>query len=151
MSSGMPQPNEIGFFTSDGFKHMVAQNSIQMVLALLLGMTILWLFKREDKAKISMLLIFSAGFMLIVYALSLFSTKSDPNEYFVARYLLPGAYFFFIYVGLVLSRINWKNTGFALTVYFSMLFFIIPLKNSQGWNEMILHLDKYKSNDLYIL
>lgn len=151
MSSGMPQPNEIGFFTSDGLKHMINHLSIRMVLAVLFGMTILWLLRKENKAKVFMLLTFSAGFMFVVYLLSLLSTPTDPNEYFVARYLLPGAYFFFIYVGLALSHVNWKISGFALAVYFSMLAFIIPLTNSQGYNEMILHMDKYKNSNFYIL
>ncbi|MEI7891267.1 MAG: glycosyltransferase family 39 protein [bacterium] len=151
MSSGMPQPNEIGFFSSDGVKHIISHISIRMMLAVLLGMSIIWLVRKIQKRKIFLLLIFSAGFMFVVYALSLLSTPADPNEYFVARYLLPGAYFFFIYIGLVLSCVNWQVKTFILSLYFLLLAFIIPLANSTGYNKMILHMDKYKNNDLYIL
>jgi len=89
--------------------------------------------------------------MFIVYSLSLLSTPADPNEYFVARYLLPGAYFFFIYIGLVLSYVRLPIVLFAFAVYFSMIAFIIPLKNSTGYNELIKHMDKYENNDIYIL
>jgi uncharacterized membrane protein len=151
LSSGMPQPNEVGFFSSDGIKHIIAHISIRMVLAILLGMTIVWLARKVEKRKIFMLITFSAGFMFVVFALSLLSTPEDPNEYFVARYLLPGAYFFFIYIGLVLSRVRLPIKLVALAIYFSMLAFIIPLTNSSGYNLMIQHMDKYKNNDLYIL
>jgi len=151
MSSGMPQPNEIGFFSNDGAKHIISHISIRMMLAVFFGMTILWLLRRFEKSKIFMVLTFSAGFMFVVYALSLLSSPEDPNEYFVARYLLPGAYFFFIYIGLVLSEVRLSIKLAALAVYFVMLSFIIPLTNSTGYNEMIKHMDKYKNNDFYIL
>lgn len=151
MSSGMPQPNEIGFFTQDGLKHIIAHTSIKMILAILFGMTIFWLVRKVEKKKIAILLTFSTGFMLIVYVLSLISMPDDPDEYFVARYLLPGAYFFFIYIGLVLSNLKWSIRILSLAVYFAMLTFIIPLTNSTGYNEMIKHMDKYKDSNLYIL
>jgi uncharacterized membrane protein len=151
MSSGMPQPNEIGFLSSDGLKHIIAHISIRMVLAIFFGMTFFWLARKVEKKKIAILLTFSTGFMLIVYILSLVSLPDDPNEYFVARYLLPGAYFFFIYIGLVLAHLKLSIKVLSLAVYFAMLAFIIPLVNSTGYNEMIKHMDKYKNNDLYIL
>jgi hypothetical protein len=151
MSSGMPQPNEIGFFSADGVKHIISHISIRMMLAVFFGMTILWLLRRFEKRKILILLTFSAGFIFVVYALSLLSTPQDPNEYFVARYLLPGAYFFFIYIGLVLSCVRLPIKIAALAVYFAMLSFIIPLTNSTGYNELIKQMDKYKNNNLYIL
>jgi uncharacterized membrane protein len=151
MSSGMPQPNEIGFFSADGIKHMVSHISIQMVLAVLFGITIIWLFKKVEKKKILVLLTFSLGFMFIIYMLSIFSKIEDPSEYFVARYLLPAAYFFFIYIGVVLSRTRFSLIAVIFIIYFLMLSFIIPLKNSTGYNQMITHLDKYKNNNFYIL
>jgi uncharacterized membrane protein len=150
MSSGMPQPNEIGFKIA-GIMHMISHISIRMVLAVLFGMTIVWILRREKKEKIGMLLTFSAGFMFVVFILSLFSTPKDPNEYFVARYLLPGAYFFYIYIGVVLSYMRLSFSALVLALYFIMLTGIIPLANSTGYNEMILHMDKYKNGDFYIL
>jgi hypothetical protein len=111
-------------------------------------MTLVWLSKREKREKISILLVFSIGFMFIVYILSL---VSSDQQYFVARYLLPGAYFFFIYAGLVLSNIKLPVSIAAIAVYFSMMLFIVPLTNSTGYNEMIKHMDKYKNNNFYIL
>ncbi|HEX8974490.1 MAG TPA: glycosyltransferase family 39 protein [Patescibacteria group bacterium] len=151
MSSGMPQPNEIGYFSQDGIKHMIAHISIRMVLAVLLGITLIWLWRKVEKKKLLMLIIFSGGFMFVVYMLSLLSTPQDPNEYFVARYLLPGAYFFFIYIGVVLANVKLPAKLLAFAIYFFMLSFIIPLTNSQGYNELIDHLDKYKKSDFYIL
>lgn len=150
MSSGMPQPNEIGFKIG-GVMHMISHISIRMVLAVIFGATIAWILKKEKKEKIFMLLIFSAGFMFIVFVLSLFSTKSDPREYFVARYLLPGAYFFFIYIGVLISNLKLQLKVAVFAIYFVLLSGIIPLTNSRGYNEMILHMDKYKNNNFYIL
>jgi len=151
LSSGMPQPNEIGFFSSDGTKNIIEHISIEMVLAILLGMTFIWLMRKVEKRKVLILLTFSAGFMYVVYMLSLLSTPEDPNQYFVARYLLPGAYFFYIYIGLALAHVRLPIKTAALAIYFCMLAFIIPLTNSTGYNMMIQHMDKYKNNDFYIL
>lgn len=150
MSSGMPQPNEIGF-RFGGVMHIISHISIRMVLAVLFGTTIAWILRKEKKEKICMALVFSAGFLFIVFLLSLFSNKNNPKEYFVARYLLPGAYFFFIYIGVMLSRARWSVVAGALGVYLFLLSGLVPLSNSQGYNEMILHLDKYKNNNFYIL
>jgi uncharacterized membrane protein len=150
MSSGMPQPNEIGY-KFGGTMHMVSHISIRMMLAVLFGMTIVWIMRKVKREKVYTLLIFSAGFMFIVFLLSLLSTVDDPKEYFVARYLLPGAYFFFIYIGLVLAYVRWNVKVIVLGIYFLMLYGIIPLANSTGYNDLILHMDKYKNNDFYIL
>ncbi|EKD46534.1 MAG: hypothetical protein ACD_67C00192G0001, partial [uncultured bacterium] len=150
MSSGMPQPNEIGFKIG-GVMHIISHISIRMVLAVLFGMTIVWILRKEKREKISMALVFSAGFLLVVFLFSLFSKPEDPKEYFVARYLLPGAYFFFIYIGVVLSHARWSIIAGILGLYLFLLSGIVPLSNSTGYNEMISHLDKYKNNNFYIL
>lgn len=150
MSSGMPQPNEIGYEFNQAM-HMVSHISIRMVLAVLFGMTIIWILRREKKEKIFMLLSFLVGFPFVVFLLSLFSTPDDPKEYFVARYLLPAAYFFYIYIGVVLSHIRLRFNLVIFAAYFLLLSGIIPLTNSTGYNEMIKHMDKYKNNNFYIL
>ena len=147
MSSGMPQPNEIGL-TYQGSYHIISHISIRIVLAVLFGMTLVWILRREKKAKVSLLLVFSAGFMFIVYLLSLFSAD---QQYFVARYLLPGGYFFYLYIGLVLAYAQEYLVVIALLAYLSMIACIVPLKNSTGYNEMIKRLDKYAGNNFYIL
>ena len=94
MSSGMPQPNELV-----GISHL----SIRMTLAMLFGIGIVYLMRKEKKEKVVSLLIFSTGFMLIIYGLS--ATLPD-QQYFVARYLLPAAYFIFLFIGLWFSRLR---------------------------------------------
>ena len=139
MSSGMPQPNEL---------HNIAHISIRMVLAVLLGAGTLYLMRKEHKEKVASLLLFSTGFMFVVYLLS--ATLPD-QQYFVARYLLPGAFFIFIFIGLWMSHLRpWINL-LIFGGYLFLLSLIIPLTNSQGYNEMILHMDKYKNNNFYIL
>ena len=147
MSSGMPQPNEIGVAYGTSI-HMISHISIRMALAVLFGMTVVWLLKKEKKEKMAMLLVFSAGFMSIVYLLSLFS---EEQQYFVARYLLPGGYFFFIYIGVVLTHATKRWALLAFALYFSMIACIIPLKNSTGYNKMIKYMQRYAGNNFYIL
>ncbi len=139
MSSGMPQPNELR-----GISHL----SIRMAIAMLFGIGIVYLLRKEKKEKVISLLIFSTGFMFIIYVLS--ATLPD-QQYFVARYLLPAAYFIFIFIGLWLSRLRGFVVAIVFVIYLGLSSLIIPLKNSQGYNEMVLHLDKYKNNHFYIL
>jgi uncharacterized membrane protein len=139
MSSGMPQPNELR-----GISHL----SVRMVIAMLFGIGIVYLMRKEKKEKVVSLLLFSTGFMFIIYVLS--ATLPD-QQYFVARYLLPAAYFIFIFIGLWLARLRSLVVILVFAVYLGLTSLIIPLKNSQGYNEMVLHLDKYKNNNFYIL
>jgi len=139
MSSGMPQPNEL---------HNIAHISIRMVLAVLLGAGTLYLMRKERKEKFFSVLLLSIGFMFVIYLLSV--TLPD-QQYFVARYMLAGAFFIFIFAGLWLSHLRiWVNL-LIFGVYLFLLSLTIPLTNSQGYNEMVLHMDKYKNNNLYIL
>ena len=139
MSSGMPQPNEL---------HGIAHISIRMVLAVLLGAGTIYLMRKEPKEKIAAILLFSIGFMSIIYTMS--ATMPD-QQYFVARYLLPAAFFIFIFIGLWFSKLRFPIAAAVFCSYIFLLSLIIPLTNSQGWNEIILHMDKYKNNDFYIL
>ncbi len=139
MSSGMPQPNELG-----GIAHI----SIRMALAMLLIVGIIFLMRRQRKEKVLSVLLFSIGFMSIIYLLSV--TLPD-QQYFVARYLLPGAFFIFIFIGLWLSHLKLRFAVLILGGYLFLLSLIVPLANSQGYNEMILHMDRYKNNNFYIL
>ncbi len=139
MSSGMPQPNELV-----GISHL----SIRMTLAMLFGIGIVYLMRKEKKEKVVSLLIFSTGFMLIIYGLS--ATLPD-QQYFVARYLLPAAYFIFLFIGLWFSRLRTWVVIVIIAIYLSLISLTVPLANSKGYNEMILHMDKYKDNNFYIL
>lgn len=138
-SSGMPHPNELR-----GIAHI----SVRMVLAMLLGIGIFYLSKKEMKVRLWMTLAFSLGFMFIIYSLS--ATMPD-QQYFVARYLLPGAFFIYIFIGFWFSKLRWQVVAVAFAFYLSMISLIVPLVNSKGYNEMILHLDKYRNNNFYIL
>ncbi|KKQ61867.1 MAG: Membrane family protein [Parcubacteria group bacterium GW2011_GWC1_38_22] len=139
LSSGMPQPNELS-----GIAHI----SIRMVIAMLLGIGIVYLSRRYAKNKIAALLIFSLGFMFVIYSLS--ATMAD-QQYFVARYLLPGAFFIFIFIGLWLSQLKWQIVTGIFGIYIFLISLIVPLSNSKGYNEMISHLDKYRNSNFYIL
>jgi hypothetical protein len=139
MSSGMPQPNELS-----GIAHI----SIRMVLAMLFGIGIVFLMKAEKRKKVASVLFFSVGFMFVIYLLSVLF---PDQQYFVARYLLPAAYFIFIFIGLWFSKLRLPLVAAIFVLYLGLISFIIPLKNSQGYNEMIMHMDKYKDNDFYIL
>lgn len=139
MSSGMPQPNEL---------RVIAHISIRMAIAMLLVVGIIYLFRREKKEKVISLLVFSIGFMFIIYLLSI---SLPDQQYFVARYLLPAAYFIFIFIGLWFSKIRAYVVATIFVVYLGLILLIIPLKNSLGYNEMVLHMDKYKNNNFYIL
>lgn len=138
-SSGMPNPNEL---------KGIGNISIQVIIAMLLAIGINYLGRKKDKLKLSFILNFSLGFLFMIYFLS--ATMSD-QQYYVARYLLPGAYFLFIFIGLWLSQLRWQVVVAVFACYLYLISLIVPLPNSKGYNEMILHLDKYKNNDFYIL
>lgn len=104
--------------------------------------------RKESKKAVTSVLIFSTGFMFVIYLLSVFF---PDQQYFVARYMLPAAYFIFIFIGLWLSRLRLPIVIFLFIFYLGLISLIIPLKNSQGYNEMVLQMDKYKNNDFYIL
>ncbi len=138
MSSGMPQPNELL-----GISHI----SVRMAIAMLFGIGIVYLMRKERKEKVISLLVFSTGFMFIIYTLS--ATLPD-QQYFVARYLLPAAYFIFIFIGLWLSRLHFAVVVLVFGAYLGLISQTVPLTNSKGYNEMILHMDKYKNKNFYI-
>jgi uncharacterized membrane protein len=139
LSSGMPQPNEL---------HNIAHISIRMVIAVLLGAGSVYLMRKERREKITALLLFSIGFMFVVYFLS--ATFPD-QQYFVARYLLPASFFIFIFIAVWLSKLRWWVVAAIFAIYIFLLSLIVPLTNSQGYNEMILHMDKYQGKNFYIL
>lgn len=138
-SSGMPNPNEL---------KGIGNISIQVSIAMLLAIGINYLGRKKSKPKLAFIHNFSLGFIFLIYLLS--ATMSD-QQYYVARYLLPGAYFLFIFIGLWLSRLRWTVVVGVFAFYLYLILLIVPLGNSKGYNEMILHLDKYKNNDFYIL
>jgi len=139
MSSGMPQPNEL---------RGIAQISIRMVLAILLGIGAYYLLRKEKKEKITTLLLFSIGFMFVIFILS--ATLPD-QQYFVARYLLPGAFFLFIFIAVWLSRLKLWVGALAIVFYLSLMSLTIPLTNSQGYNLLIQNMGKYQGKNFYIL
>lgn len=138
-SSGMPNPNEL-----KGIGHI----SVQVVIVMLLAIGINYLGRKKSKSQVAFILNFSLGFIFLIYLLS--ATMTD-QQYYVARYLLPGAYFLFIFIGLWLSQLRWPVVAGVFAIYLYLISLIVPLQNSQGYNQMILNLDKYKNNDFYIL
>jgi len=104
---------------------------------------------REDDSKILKILtvlLLSLGFMALVWFLGFFG-----KYFFVARYLLAAGYFIFVLLGFWLSRIRLSYRALAIVFYMTMLFLIVPLGYSEGWNVFAKDLGKYKNNDFYIL
>jgi len=138
MSAGMPNPNE--------FYGVANNTALTLLVIFFVGITIFLYKKRKDKEKISALLILSVGFMFVVYMLSLFEQR-----YFVARYLMPAAYFLFVYLGLWLASVRLRTAIYALAIYITLMFTFQPYYYSQGWNLLKNDLPKYQHNNFYIL
>jgi uncharacterized membrane protein len=136
MSSGMPGPNDL---------HFASSRSVLIVLTIALSIVIYYLSKKFPR-KTLMLLVPSLGFMLIIYILSLMGKR-----YFVARYLLPSAYFLMIILGFYLSRLKLKFAFLGLTFYIIILMFTKPVGFSTGWNLFHKNLDQYENKNFYIL
>ena len=138
MSAGMPNPNEF---------YGVANNTAVAVLVIfLVGITVFLFKKRKDKENLSIILVFSFGFLLIVYLMSLLGQR-----YFVARYLMPAAYFTFVYLGLWLASVRLRTAIYALAIYITLMFTFQPYYYSQGWNLLKKDLPKYQNDNFYIL
>lgn len=137
MSAGMPQPNEF-----IGVEHITTRVALTIALTLIT----LYLYKKTKRRELAVAYLFSFGFLLLIYILSLLG-----KQYFVARYLLAGAYFIFAIIGLWLSRLNWKYVIASFALYAILLLSIVPVGYSRGYNEMIKHLDKYQGKHFYIL
>jgi uncharacterized membrane protein len=138
MSAGMPNPNE--------FYGVANNTALTLLIIFLVGITVYLFWKRKDKEKISAVLILSVGFMMIVYLLSLLGQR-----YFVARYLMPAAYFTYAYLGLWLASVRLKTAIYVLLVYVTLMFTFQPYYYSKGWNLLENDLSKYKNNNFYIL
>lgn len=136
LSAGMPNPNTINH---------ISNSSILMVIVLLFGFLIPYLFKKE-KEKISYVLIMSFGFMLLIYIISLLG-----DDYLVSRYLIVAAYFIFILLGVFLEKINWKISLFFIAVYVLLLLNIVPLNYDNGYGELKKDLARYANNHFYVL
>jgi len=138
MSAGMPNPNE--------FFGVEKNTAVTVLIVFLVGITAYLFKKKKEKEKLSVVLVFSVGFMLIAYLLSLFG-----QNYFVARYLMPAAYFTFAYLGVWLASIRLRTAAYALLIYVALMFTFQPYCYSRGWNELDKDLEKYRGNNFYIL
>lgn len=138
MSAGMPNPNE--------FFGVEKNTAVTVLIVFLIGITIFLFKKKKDKENLSIVLVFSVGFMFIVYILSLLEQR-----YFVARYLMPAAYFTFVYLGVWLASVRLRTAIYALAIYITLMFTFQPYYYSQGWNELAKDLEKYQGKNFYIL
>jgi hypothetical protein len=136
LSAGMPNPNSISH---------ISNSSILVGVVLLFGFLISYLIKKE-KEKTSYLLLMSFGFMMLIYVISLLG-----DDYFVSRYLITASYFIFIMLGVWLSMIDWKISVASLAVYMALIVNIVPLNYDNGYGELKANLQKYKSNNFYVL
>ncbi|MBD3245048.1 MAG: phospholipid carrier-dependent glycosyltransferase [Candidatus Moranbacteria bacterium] len=136
MSSGMPSPNEFYFFDN---------RSVFVFLIIFLAFSTVYLIKNNFK-KTVILLIPSLGFLLLVFLLSFF------GKYFmVARYLLPGAFFIFVFLGYLLSKVSFNKKIFFLALYMGLILLIAPVQFSTGWNRFKNNLKQYEDKNFYIL
>lgn len=138
MSAGMPNPNE--------FYGVANNTALTLLIIFFIGITVYLFRKRRDKQKISAVLILSAGFMIVVYLLSLLGQR-----YFVARYLMPAAYFTFAYLGLWFASVRLRTAIYTLFIYVMLMFTFQPYYYSQGWNLLNKDLPKYQTENFYIL
>ncbi|MDO8529473.1 MAG: glycosyltransferase family 39 protein [bacterium] len=136
LSSGMPAPNGLNYISS---------SSILIGVTLLFGFLIPSFIKKEKEEKY-FVLVFSFGFMLMIYCLSLFG-----ENYFVSRYLIAASYFVFIFLGVWLSNVDWKAAVSSLAIYFFILVNIVNSHYPSGYGELAENLDKYKNNNFYVL
>lgn len=135
LSAGMPAPNAIRGIS--GFAILIG-------VSLFFGFLIPYIIKKE-KAKTLSVLIFSFGFMLLIYFLSLLG-----DDYFVSRYLIAAAYFIFILLGVWLSGIDWKLSVFSLIVYAAFLGNIVSPVYAKGYGELQKNLVRYEDTDFYV-
>lgn len=136
MSSGMPSPNDL-----EG----ISRNSV-LVFLVIFFVAIVFDLMHKEKRKTAIMLIFSFGFFGMVYAMSLFG-----EQYFVARYLLPGAYFIFILAGVWISQAKNYLKISLFMLYFIAMYFTLHLGFSTGWNILEKNTNKYENNNYYIL
>jgi hypothetical protein len=138
MSSGMANPNE--------FWGVANNTAVGLITIFFVAITIFLYKKRKDTEKITTALIFSLGFLMIVYVLSLLGER-----FFVARYLMPAAYFLFAWIGLWLASVRLRTAIYAMLIYVTLMFTFQPYYYSQGWNLLEEDLAKYNGNHFYIL
>ena len=137
MSSGMPGPNEFWG---------VANITVLALITIFITLISVYLIKNGNAKKVLTVLVLSIGFMALVWILSLLG-----KQFFVARYLLPAGYFIFVLIGIYLARLRLPFSALAVISYLILLFSIVPLGYSLGWNEMSKNLAKYQGNNFYIL
>lgn len=142
MSSGMPGPNEF---------YGIADISMWILITIFMTLVILYLYSKKraeskDLTSLNSVLLFSLGFMILIWLLGFFG-----KFFFVARYLLAAGYFIFIILGIWLSRLRLPFSILAVGFYIVMLFLTVPLGYSEGWNVFAKDLSKYQNKDFYIL
>ncbi|MDD3487492.1 MAG: glycosyltransferase family 39 protein [Candidatus Moranbacteria bacterium] len=138
MSSGMANPNE--------FWGVANNTAVGIITIFFVAITFYLYKKRKDKEKITAILMLSIGFLFVVYILSLLGKR-----FFVARYLMPGAYFLFVYLGLWLANVRLRTAMYALVIYVTLMLSFQPYYYSQGWNLLQKDLPKYEGDHFYIL
>lgn len=139
LSTGVPQPNALP---------RIHVNSMVMGLTILLTLMGWMVFTQERKDRRKWIIAFGTGivFMGGVYILSLLDRR-----YFISRYMLPAAYFLFVFLGSWLARLSWKGTGTALACYLLLLFALQPTHPSEGYNTFIRHVSEYQGYHFYSL
>jgi len=139
LSAGMPQANLLSG---------IQNNSIQTVIAVLLTLAILIIWRRTQPKSVTVLLVWSIGFMTFIYLLSVLSPHL---QYFVSRYLSPAAYFLFVVIAVALVQLHWRYRVVLIGVYLALMLLIVPRTNSQGFNALAQNSAQYHDRHLYVL
>ena len=135
-SAGMPFPLEGQF---------LSVSTVLLITTVFVTLISYFVLRRYKRAALLPIL-GSWGFMGIVYALSL-----KDIRYFVARYLLVAAYFLCLLMGTWLAERSRKQVVVAIGIYFLFLAQLIPVNNSQGYNQLRADLDQYTGKHFYAL
>ncbi len=138
MSAGMPSPNEI-----EGVNWL----TLSVIFTIFLTSLFIWsLSQQEKKKEIFLVWMFSLGFMVEIWALSLLG-----KNFFVARYLMSAGFFIFILLGYWLSRLRLVHLFIAILIYFSISILAVDVGYSTGWNKFKAEANKYSENNFYVL
>lgn len=136
LGGGVPSPHEL--------THVPEIVAVTFCSLLFLGV-FLWLLRKKTKEGLILFLL-SGGFALGIFALSLLG-----KHYFLPRYLLPVSLFLMAALGSFVASIRFPWRATAIVSSILVLFLIVPVSPSTGYNELNARLDQYQGFHFYSL
>ncbi len=101
---------------------------------------------RARKRDVQILVLWSAGFLALVAHLSLIG-----KDFFVARYLIPAAFFVYVLLGLWLADMRQRYAIIFFALYLSFILLIRIPPYSEGYNLLLKEKIVDHSQSLYVL